>query len=417
MRGVIAVWGQQDAATAGARTWPEQPESRGGIGFSRAILITVLTAYLIVQVLNVLRSPIPSHGIALGLGLVSLGLVFALQIMHSSMVPTRWPVRRRLITLAAQAAFTYLPLLAFGREWGAMSGFLAGSLLLLVPGWTAWALYTLVVASMVVEPWLMGLGVQETAYLAIATMDVGLTVFGLTRLTIVIGQLHSTRGELAQLAVIRERMRFARDLHDLLGFSLSAITLKAELTRRLVEGNPTRARDELAEIIDVARQALADVREISGGYRNMSLAKEASSVTSLLSTAGIAVHTEIGHGALSEDVDTALATVLREAVTNIFRHSAVQHCQIRVSQSGETVQLFVANDGVPHSAKSSRHGGGLENLGIRLRAVGGRLTTRLVPGDRFELLAEAPGLGACTKAEPSCGVSTQQAERKENVDG
>jgi two-component system sensor histidine kinase DesK len=369
--------------------------------FARAILITVLCAYVVVQVLNVLRSPLPSHGIVLALGLASLGLVFVLQVMHSSPRAAHWPLRRRLMTLTAQALFTYLPLLAFGREWGAMSGFLAGSVLLLIPGWGAWALYTLIVGSMVVQPWLTGFGVSDIAYLAIATMDVGLTVFGLTRLAIVIGQLHTTRGELAQFAVIRERMRFARDLHDLLGYSLSAITLKSELTRRLVEGNPAGARDELAEVIDIARQALADVRQVSGGYRNMSLAKEASSVTSLLSAAGIDTRADLSHGALSEDADTALATVLREAATNMLRHSAVQHCRIQASQDGEIVRLEVTNDGVPRPTLPSRHGGGLENLDMRLRAVGGKLTTRITPEGRFELLAEAPGLDAGIRAELS----------------
>ena len=372
----------------------------GDMLFARAILYTVLCAYLVVQALNVLRAPTPSHGVVLGLGLASLGLVFGLQVLHSSPRATRWPLRRRLLTLAAQALLTYLPLLAFGREWGAMSGFFAGSLLLLIPGWTAWVLYSLVVGSMVVEPWLMGFDVSEIAYLAIATMDVGLTVFGLTRLTIVIGQLRSTRDELAQLAVIRERMRFARDLHDLLGYSLSAITLKAELTRRLVEGNPSRARDELAEVIDIARQALADVRKVSGGYRNMSLAKEASSVAALLSAAGIDARVEISHGALSEDADTTLATVLREAVTNMLRHSSVQRCRIQASQAGETVRLHVSNDGVPRAhRRAGRDGGGLENLDARLRGVGGTLTTRITPDGRFELVAEAPGLDAGMRAE------------------
>jgi two-component system sensor histidine kinase DesK len=379
----------------------EHEDVMSGTLFARAILITVIGAFIVVQVLNVLRSPLPSHGIVLGLGLASLGLVFALQVMHSSPRAARWPLRRRLMTLTAQALLTYLPLLAFGREWGAMSAFLAGSVLLLIPGWSAWVLFTLIVGSMAVEPWLMSLGVSEVAYLSIATLDVGLAVYGLTRLTIVIGQLHATRGELAQLAVIRERMRFARDLHDLLGYSLSAITLKAELTRRLVEGNPAGARDELAEVIDIARQALADVRKVSGGYRNMSLAKEASSVASLLSAAGIDTRVDLSHGALSEDVDTALATVLREAVTNMLRHSAVQHCRIQARQDGEMVRLEVTNDGVPRSIQSGRHGGGLENLDTRLRAVGGKLTTAMTPGGRFQLLAEAPGLDAGIGADMS----------------
>jgi two-component system, NarL family, sensor histidine kinase DesK len=393
MPGIASSRKQQNGAAPTARASFDRGEIRGGIRFAQTILVTVLCAFIVVQVLNVVTSPLPSHGVVLGLGLASLGAVFGLQIVHSSLAAGRWPLRGRLLSLALQALLTYLPLLAFGREWGAMSGFFAGSALLLVPGWSAWALFGLVVTSMIVEPLLIGLSVSAVAYLAISTLDVGLIVFGLSRLAVVIRQLHFTRDELAQLAVIRERMRFSRDLHDLLGYSLSAITLKAELTRRLVPTNPARARDEIAEVIDIARQALADVREVSGGYRNMSLAKEASSVATLLSAAGIDARVEVNHGALGENVDTVLATVLREAVTNMLRHSTVQHCRIQANQARETVQLRITNDGVPRSARTNRSGGGLENLDARLRAVGGMLTIQIIPKRQFELLAEAPCFG------------------------
>jgi two-component system sensor histidine kinase DesK len=203
----------------------------------------------------------------------------------------------------------------------------------------------------------------------------------------------ATRGELAQLAVINERMRFSRDLHDLLGYSLSAITLKAELTRRLVASNPARARDELAEILDTARQALADVRAVASGYRNISLAKEASSVVALLSAAGIETQAEITCGALDERVDTVLATVLREAVTNMLRHSTARRCSIVAGVDGDQVRLLVANDGVPRSAASSRSGGGLENLTMRVTAIGGELTVQIRGGGWFEVQAAVQAAG------------------------
>jgi two-component system, NarL family, sensor histidine kinase DesK len=198
-------------------------------------------------------------------------------------------------------------------------------------------------------------------------------VYGLSRLTVMVSSLNATRAELAQLAVIKERMRFARDLHDLLGYSLSAITLKAELTRRLVGSNPSRARDEVAELLDIARQALADVRLVASGYRNMSLSKEAASAASLLCTIGVRTDVEINCGALEAAVDTALATTLREAVTNMLRHSTVQNCTITADATSDMVRLHVINDGVPPSAASKRDGGGLENLAMRLEAVGGQL--------------------------------------------
>jgi len=366
----------------------------GGPRLARAILLLVLCGFLAVQVIDLLTSPIQSHGFDLAVGLTSVCVVFALQVINSSADTAQWPMWRRLGMLAAQALVTYVPLVVLGREWAGMAGFLAGSVLLLIPGWPAWALFSAVIMSMLVGPLLLGLDAYSVAYLTVASLDIGLVVFGLSRLAVVIRYAHATRAELAQLAVMAERMRFARDLHDLLGYSLSAITLKAELSRRLVGSNPARARDELTEVLDISRQALADVRSVATGYRNISLAKEAASVASLLSTAGIGIRVEVNCGPLEEKVDTALATVLREAVTNMLRHSTARNCSIDASCSAgpepgqEIISLRVTNDGVPRSAATWRRGGGLENLAVRLKSVGGTLKTTMRSDGQFEVLAQ-----------------------------
>jgi two-component system, NarL family, sensor histidine kinase DesK len=362
----------------------------GDIRLARLILLTVLSGFLAVQLIDVLTSPIPSHGAAVGVSLICVVVVFTLQVFISSAGASRWPTWRRAVLLVAQGMVTYLPLMVLGQTWGGMAGFFAGSVLLLVPGWAAWALFTAVTASMLAAGELWGLTPYGVAYVTVATLDIGLVVFGLSRLSQVVRYAHATRAQLAQLAVIGERMRFARDLHDLLGYSLSAITLKAELTRRLVASDPDQARDELAEVLDIARQALSDVRLVARGYRNISLAQEGSSVTSLLSTAGIHARVEITCGALDEKVDTVLATVLREAVTNMLRHSAAQTCTIEADQVGEIIRLRVVNDGVLPSEASGSHCGGLQNLAERLQRIDGRLTAGTLPDGRFEVLAEAP---------------------------
>jgi two-component system, NarL family, sensor histidine kinase DesK len=201
-------------------------------------------------------------------------------------------------------------------------------------------------------------------------------------------------------------VRFARDLHDLLGYSLSAITLKAELARRLVPVNPGRSRDEIAELLDIARQALADVRTVSSGYRNISLSKEAASVASLLTTAGIDARVEINCGPLDERVDTVLATVVRESVTNMLRHSQARTCSIEARQAGEVIVLRMLNDGVPRSSATGRRGGGLENLAARLEAIGGQLTVTIRDG-QFDLLAETPAKPPQAEAAPSAPAATQ----------
>lgn len=360
---------------------------------ARLILLAVLCGFAAVEIISVLPLPGPSHWLMVTVTIACVCVLFPLQVLtSSSQASARWPVQWRMAMLLALGLVTYLPLLILGREWGGMAGWLAGSVLLLMPGWIAWALFAAVVLSIFIGSLVLGLDPYSTAYLTVATLDTGLVVFGLSRLSVIISDLKETRTELAQFAVLRERMRFSRDLHDLLGYSLSAITLKAEFTRRLVGVNPERARDELAELLDVARLALADVRLVATGYRNMSLSKEAADVTSLLSTAGIDAQVEIDCVVLDEQVNTALATVLREAVTNMLRHSTPRSCNIRVTLADNIVELRVANDGVPSLSPSSREGGGLENLALRLEAVGGKLNIRRHE-DHFEVVATAPHRG------------------------
>jgi two-component system, NarL family, sensor histidine kinase DesK len=136
----------------------------------------------------------------------------------------------------------------------------------------------------------------KIAYAALTTAVTGLAVYGLTRLSTLVVELHEARTELAQMAVTQERLRFARDLHDLLGYSLSAITLKSELTHRLVTKDPAKAQDELVEILDISRKALGDVRSVASGYRELSLENESESARTLLLAADVAVTTEISCG-------------------------------------------------------------------------------------------------------------------------
>jgi two-component system, NarL family, sensor histidine kinase DesK len=371
------------------------PKIPGGPPLARLVVLVLVCSDLAVEAIEQLTASVPDRAFVLGVGLTSVAALLVLVIWITSPAVEHWPPRRRLAMLLAEGLVVYLPLIVLGKAWAGTAGFFAGSALLLLSGWMAWALFAATVGSMLVgcivaAAVLSNLSGYLAAYLTLTTLVSGLVLFGLTRLSILVRYVQAKRSELAQLAVISERMRFARDLHDLLGYSLSAITLKAELTRRLVGSNPGRARDELHEVLDIARQALADVRIVSSGYRNISLAKEASSVTSLLGVAGISAQVDINCGALDEKVDTALATVLREAVTNMLRHSTARHCAIEAGITADTIRLLVANDGVPHQAATGRPGGGLENLSTRMTATGGNLTARIRPDGWFEILAEAP---------------------------
>jgi two-component system, NarL family, sensor histidine kinase DesK len=380
---------QANGQTDDSTEWPVLDAVPGGPRLARAIVLAVLTTYATLQTIDLLVSPLPSHGLQLAVDIPAISLLFLLTIWVTSAEAEDWPLWQRLTVLTAQGVITYIPVAIFGKLWGDMAGFFAGSAMLLLAGWVAWTVFAATIVSILVLSGVLASDAYDVAYLTLSTLVLGLVVFGLARLSLLIKYVHARRGELAQLAVISERMRFARDLHDLLGYSLSAITLKAEFTRRLIGTNPGRARDELAEVLDIARQALADVRIVASGYRNISLAKEASSVNSLLAAAGIDAQVDINCGMLDEKVDTVLATVLREAITNMLRHSTARHCTIEASLTGDTIHLNVANDGAARAAPSA-HRGGLDNLSSRMASIGGHITTQVRDDGWFTVHAQAP---------------------------
>ncbi|MEV0495727.1 sensor histidine kinase, partial [Streptomyces atratus] len=185
--------------------------------------------------------------------------------------------------------------------------------------------------------------------------------------------------------------------------SLSAITLKSELVHQLIPTHPDRAMKEINEVLAIAGQSLTDVREAASGYRAISLQQEIRTAQSVLHAADIHVHIEFELAALNPHIDTALATTLREAVTNLLRHSNATHCRITAVHHDGVVRLLIENDGVdPAYHNPAPHSGnGLDNLHARMTAMGGRLETGHGEDGTFRLLAEAPAEPSKTPAEPT----------------
>ncbi|MER5636428.1 histidine kinase [Kitasatospora sp. NPDC002227] len=357
---------------------------------AKAILYAVLLSYLVMTLLNILGSirDIPMVAV----GMIGVLLIFMLQFLHSDPRMRRATLRLRVITLGSQALLTYLPLIVFHWQWGSMGAFFAGSCLLLLPPRWGWSLYGLTGLSMAVYAAFDGMPAVEVVYMGQSNYLGGLVVYGISWFTALVSVLHETRSELARMAVSNERLRFARDLHDLLGYSLSAISLKSELIRRLLPASPDRAREEVSEVLDISRQALADVRLVASGYRDMSLVQECASAREVLRAAEVDATLTVSVGELPPAVDTVLATVLREGMTNLLRHSRVRSCTIEAVQEGGSVQLSVVNDGVePGVGAVDPHGGsGLGNLTLRVRAMGGTLSAGLGADGRFHLVATVP---------------------------
>jgi two-component system sensor histidine kinase DesK len=183
--------------------------------------------------------------------------------------------------------------------------------------------------------------------------------------------------------VEQERLRFARDLHDLLGHSLSLIVVKAELTQRLAGRDPAGARQEAAEIEAVGRQALAEVRQTVSGYRHLHLDDELRRAKDALADAGIETVIRAADEPLPSDLDDAFGWVVREGTTNVIRHSGAGSCVIALT--GTTLEI--RDDG--KGAKGRAQGNGLRGLGERMATVGGRLST-VDNGGGFVLRASVP---------------------------
>ncbi|MEO3855262.1 histidine kinase [Acrocarpospora sp. B8E8] len=192
----------------------------------------------------------------------------------------------------------------------------------------------------------------------------------------------------SRLAVAEERLRFARDLHDLVGHQLSAIAVKSELAVRLV-ADPDAAAAEMAEVRALARKALRELREAVRGYRELDLVAELGSVRAVLEAAGVDCRLHLPHRDVPAEVAPVFAWVIREAVTNVLRHSTASVCDITVRFNDEEAVLEVRNDGVTRKPVEDL-GSGLTGLTERLDAVGGTLTAHPNGSGQFTLRAVAP---------------------------
>ena len=301
--------------------------------------------FLIYPVRAVLTSdPTPARvslalgGAALFAGVFLLSMWTQRPLRSASAEPSE--VSGRRVTIAFLAVLAVSLNLVLGSEWLVLFfhvNIAAGMLLLTRDAYVA-------IASLAVVTFALGT-FPGMAWLALPTAAVGLWATAFVRQIAAVAELRSAREELARLAVNEERLRFARDLHDLLGHSLSLITLKSELAGRLLTEEPHKARTEVRDIEKVARQALGEVREAVAGYRSPTLDEELAGAAEMLGSAGIdlEVHNEVG--TLPRDIDGVLAWAVREGTTNVIRHSRAHHCRILLAREEGAVHAQITEDG------------------------------------------------------------------------
>ncbi|TMR30819.1 histidine kinase [Actinomadura geliboluensis] len=365
------------------------PEPRAEVSSAEHRLSVVLLAAVLagfcVKGLLLLASPVE-----LLIAVPCLAAVSVLQLGWARRPEGSW------WALAAQALLSFVPLLWLGKAWGGVPGFLVGTLLLALPAAVAWPLTGAVMAAMGVVAWRLGEAADVVVNSVISVLVTGLVVWGLVRLAQLADELRAAAAGLARAAVVQERLRAARDLHDLLGHSLAAVQLKAEIARRLLASDPDRARAEFDDLVRIAEHARRDMGVVTGAAGRLELEPELASARSVLAAAGIEVRV-VRDGTPPGDAEGVLSVVLREAVTNILRHSAARHCEITVGAA----RLTVVNDGRPDEVTPP--GAGIGNLATRLAEAGGRLEARPAAGGRFRLAAylepaglagDADGVGA-----------------------
>lgn len=242
----------------------------------------------------------------------------------------------------------------------------------------------LIVAIVLVEAWLVPLPPQAWLPAAVFSVLIGGTNIHFCELRRKDRALLAAKEAAEHLAAIAERERIARDLHDLLGHTLSVIVIKSELAAKLADRDPARAAAEIRDVEQISRKALQEVRRAIHGFRGESVEQELATGRASLAAAGVELVTSVGRLDLPSEVEGALALGVREALTNVIRHSKATRCEVRAEYRPGSISLIVQDNGVGGSAAE---GTGLSGMRARLTEAGGEVLRDGSNGTRLVLTA------------------------------
>nr|WP_062332300.1 histidine kinase [Herbidospora sakaeratensis] len=303
-----------------------------------------------------------------------------------------WTARRQShLTLALLGVASAAAALAFGGSWTftlTMSAVLTGAI---VRRWPGVALLLPLTAVAILAAIRTDVGGLNVAFSGWGVFVAGLVPWIIVQLWDTIAELQATRKELARVAVSEERLRFSRDLHDLLGHTLSVMVVKAEVVRRLAPSDGAAAARQAADIEEIGRQALTQVRAAVTGYRGRGLAAELASARDALTAAGIELTLRDPERPLPPETDALLGWAVREGVTNVIRHSTARTCAITLVV-GDGAELTIADDGagIGTGISGTASGNGLGGLRERVEAAGGRFAAGNAPAGGFRLTVGVP---------------------------
>ncbi|MFB9832071.1 sensor histidine kinase [Actinoallomurus acaciae] len=296
--------------------------------------------------------------------------------------------RRTYVLLGVTTALAIGYPLLFGVQWCGLPIYLGVAYAMTLP--MRWATRGVLAATVLTFVMCASLGAPggTLALLSFETLTIGILMLAFRSSRVLVVQLREARGEVARLAANEERLRIARDLHDLLGHTLSLIVLKSEVATRLAERDLDRSVAEVHDIETVARQALADVREAISGYRQRNLTDELENARSVLAAADVELTISASGTPLPDQVDGVFGWAVREGVTNIVRHARARTAAITVRRQDGTAVLEITDDGA--GADEAPAGNGLRGLRERVTASGGTVEAASRADGGFRLTVRAP---------------------------
>ncbi|ETK37546.1 sensor histidine kinase [Microbispora sp. ATCC PTA-5024] len=309
-----------------------------------------------------------------------------LGVIHQAFANRR---RAERLFLPALAVVCLSGAAAFGDNWLYLLPMLSIAIGTTVRhrGFPVFTLGVCVAAALIVTA--RGGGIGDALLLCWGIFTAGIIPAIIIRLWEAIRELQRTREELARAAVTEERLRFSRDLHDLLGHTLSVMVVKAEVVRRLAAADPGTAARQAADIEEIGRRALTEVRTAVTGYRGRGLAAELETARTVLGDAGLRAVIRAPVVRLAPETDALLGWAVREGVTNVIRHSGAGSCEINL-RDGDGLVLEIRDDGGPAAPSRSGRGNGLTGLRERVAAVGGSMEAGPLPRRGFLLRVVVP---------------------------
>jgi two-component system sensor histidine kinase DesK len=290
--------------------------------------------------------------------------------------------------LVALIVVTFAMVAGFGTAWAGLIIYLGVATGATLPNRAALTTLGGIAAVTVAFGIASGTSASDLAFVVFLTTALGVTMLGVRRMFQLIVELRDARDEVARLTAAEQRLRFARDLHDVLGHNLSAIALKSQVARRTLRSDPAAAAAALEDVEAVAHQSLDDVRALVSGYRPLSLDEELAAADELLSAAGVQPVIERPAEVPRGRADELLAWAVREGATNMVRHSNAAHCRITVTVAGGEACLEMADDGT--AANGNAGGSGLRGLRERMTEAGGELHAGPLEGGGFGLRVRVP---------------------------